>query len=87
MPPFGGRHKNPTSTERRQVIVSSRCEPRDRLWAFGYADLAHLLGVTEERVRNMVCDNELDPGHLEQVCRAWAKRNPGHEYDALVGPP
>lgn len=74
MPSFGGRHANPTPTVRRQVVVSAHCQKRDRLWAFGYADLARLLGVTEERVRNMVCDNALDPGDLEQVCRAWQVR-------------
>jgi hypothetical protein len=71
---FGGRKTNPVPTVTRSVIVSAHCKRRQRLWAFGYADLSRLLGVTEDRVRNMVCDNTLDPGDLEQVCRAWAAR-------------
>ena len=85
MPSFGGRHKNPTSTVSRRVIVSPRCAKRDRLWAFGYADLAHLLGLTEETVRNLVCGNALDPGDLEAVCQAWLRQKMGARLAVDVG--
>jgi prophage antirepressor-like protein len=49
---------------------------RPRMWAFGYADLAELLGITEQSVRNMVAQGKLDPTSLEALCREWAKRHP-----------
>ncbi len=48
-----------------------------KLWAYGYSDLAKLLGVSEGALRARVArrrkkgyTNEL--GSLEGVCRAWA---------------
>lgn len=45
-----------------------------QLWAFSYADLAKLLGVTEQRVRVLVSRGRLDPTSLEGVCRYWEGR-------------
>lgn len=45
-----------------------------RLWAFGYADFARLLGLSESRLRRLVSLGELDLGDLEQVCQRWARR-------------
>lgn len=74
MPSFGGRKKNPSQTKNRQVICSAHCQPKDRLWAFGYTDLAKLLGLKESTLRFMVCDNQFDPLNLDEVCRQWLKR-------------
>jgi hypothetical protein len=47
-----------------------------RLWAFGYATLAKLFGMTEGAVRQAVCDGRLDPSDLEMVCESWMRHNP-----------
>lgn len=81
---FGVRHKNPYPTVTRNVVVSKRCKPRERLWAFGYADLAHLLGLEQGTLRGMVSQGTLDPGELEGLCQYWVERvitlgqMPGH---------
>lgn len=62
----------------RTVEISERVpcgkRVRVRLWAFGYRDLAALLGVTEQRVRVLVSRGRLDPASLEGVCRYWEGR-------------
>lgn len=63
-----------TRTTRRWVIPANRAPRRGRLWAFGYADLAALLGYSEGYLRHLVADGELDPRDLDAVCRAWAAR-------------
>lgn len=61
---------------RRSVITSSplRSGERLRLWAYGYADLAALLGTTEGAVRQLVRRGRLDPKDLRAVCEAWRAR-------------
>jgi len=44
-------------------------------WAFSYADLAALFGMTEGSVRNLIAsDSDLDPEDLQSVCENWLKR-------------
>lgn len=79
---FGtGRHKQPTPTRRRAVIVSKR-KPQRTLWAFGYLDLADLFGVKPATVRHWVCQNQLDPGDLAALCKAWLKRRTDPSWSA-----
>jgi len=47
------------------------------MWAYGYADLAKLLGVTEQAIRQRVTRKQFDPGDLAAVCRAWAQSEDG----------
>lgn len=44
-----------------------------KLWAYGYSDLARLLGVTEGALRARVARG-WDPSDLGRVCAAWACR-------------
>ena len=78
---FGGRHKNPTKTVRRHVIIT-KLKPQRTLWAFGYLDIAALLGVKPATVRTMVCTNQLDPGDLAALCKAWLKRHTDPSWSA-----
>lgn len=58
----------------RRVIVSRLVRRgRTRLWAYGYADLAMLLGVSEGAVRQLVRRGKLDPSSLASVV-AFASR-------------
>ena len=41
---------------------------RARLWAYGYSDLARLLGTTEAAMRARVARGTVFPGDLEWVC-------------------
>lgn len=60
-------------SQRRTVIVSGlvpwarKNGGQLRLWAFGYADLAALLGMKEGTVRQAVAEGRLDPGDLVQL--------------------
>ena len=47
---------------------------RDRLWAYGYADLARLFGMTPSAVRQAVYRGSFDPGDLESVMQYAARR-------------
>lgn len=47
-----------------------------KLWAFGYAALAKLLGMKEGAVRQAVSDERLDPADLEMVCESWMRYHP-----------
>jgi len=60
----------------RKVIESGLVPKggRPRLWAYGYADLAELLGTTTEGIRCRVKRGTLDPGDLDDVCRAYHER-------------
>lgn len=61
----------------RRTVLESGLVPRGGrplLWAYGYADLAVLLGTTTAAVRQLVQRGELDPSSLESVCRCWARR-------------
>lgn len=61
----------------RRVVIESGLVPkagRPLLWAYGYADLAALLGTTEEGVRSRVKRGSLDPSSLESIAQAWAGR-------------
>jgi hypothetical protein len=46
------------------------------MWAYGYAELAKLLGMTEQALRARV-SRGWDPGDLERLCREWAATQPG----------
>jgi hypothetical protein len=63
-------------SSRRVVTVSSIAarRGRPRLWAFGYADLALLLGCSEGAVRQLVKRQRLDPRDLASICTAWRAR-------------
>ena len=59
----------------RRVVAYAGKAPRgghSRMWAYGYADLARLLGTTEAAIRQRVARG-WDPGSLEAVCAAWAQ--------------
>ena len=43
----------------------------ERAWAYGYSDIARLLGIQEQTVRKKVSDGKLDPSNLEGLFRAW----------------
>ena len=67
----------PTPFHRRRAVTISPLVPkrgRTQLWAYGYADLAHLTDLTEGTLRNLVFKHKLDPGDLEQICRLWMRR-------------
>ena len=50
---------------RATVTVSDLYTKRDRLWGYGYADLAELFGVKEQTVRQLVCGvSELKAGEV-----------------------
>lgn len=68
------RERHEPDTERRAVVVTGRAPKGARLWAFGYADLAALLGIGEGALRNQVSAGKLDPLDLESICREWARR-------------
>ena len=60
----------------RKVIESGKVPKggRPKLWAYGYEDLAELFGTTVEGIRQRVKRETLDPGDLEDICRAWHER-------------
>ena len=45
-----------------------------RLWAFGYGDLADLLGVTEGTARRLVSRGLMDPSDLKSIFAASGDR-------------
>jgi hypothetical protein len=60
-----------------RTVIESGLVPkggRPRLWAYGYADLAELLGTTQDGVRSRVKRGTLDPGDLVSICEAWQRR-------------
>ena len=61
---------------RRTVIESGKVPKggRPRLWAYGYEDLAELFDTTPEAMRQRVKRGTLDPGDLDDICRAWYER-------------
>jgi hypothetical protein len=62
-------------TKRRVRVETSGLERRRaRLWAYGYADLARLFGMTEGSLRQAVARGRLDPTSLESVMAFAAKR-------------
>lgn len=65
-----------TIKSRRTVEESGKVPKggRPRLWAYGYADLATLFDTTPGAIRARVQRGTLDPGDLEDVCRAWYER-------------
>lgn len=59
---------------RRRVFISPLVRGgRTRLWAYSYADLALLFGMSEDAVRQSVSARTLDPSSLESVL-AFANR-------------
>lgn len=61
----------------RRYVIASKLIPRrgrPRIWAFGYADLARLLGCSEAAVRQLVKRERLNPKDLESVCSVWRAR-------------
>lgn len=69
---------HPTPRRRRTVSTSplTPSRGRPRLWAYGYADLAALLGCTEKAVRHLVARERFDPACLESVMRMALDRKP-----------
>lgn len=62
---------------RRLTVIPCDRVPRkgrSRLWAYGYADLAALLGTTEGAARQAVARGTLNPKDLRAVCEAWQAR-------------
>jgi hypothetical protein len=61
---------------RRMVHVTglSAAGGHSKLWAFGYGDFAHLLGISEDAVRQMVSRGQFAPGDLEAICEFWQQR-------------
>ena len=64
----------------RRVVESSSKPPAKgagrgpRLWAFGYADFARLLGTTEDALRTRAKRGTFDPSDLETVFTEWAEK-------------
>lgn len=56
---------------KRTVALPAGAAKRGRLFAFGYPELAKLLGTTEAALRKRVSRGTLDPSNLEQVCEEW----------------
>lgn len=61
------------------ILCTSTPPPRKgagavRRWAFGYAAVAELLGVSERTARALVRSGKVDPRKLESLCFAWARR-------------
>lgn len=63
---------------RRAVIVSNLVprRGRPRLWGYGYADLALLLGCSEAAVRQLAARRVFDPACLGSVFALWRARSP-----------
>ncbi len=60
----------------RRVVTLSALVPsggRPQLWAYGYADLARLLGLSEAALRQRVRRGTFDPGDLAAVVEMAAK--------------
>lgn len=68
----------PETKTRRFVHVSDRVPRRGRptLFAYGYADLAELFGLGEQRLRQMATEG-FNFSDLEEVCREWLRRRAG----------
>lgn len=49
------------------VTTTGREKPRAKLWAYGYAELALLFGMTENAVRQAVNRGAFDPASLADV--------------------
>jgi len=65
----------PRMGKSRRTVTYQGKAPRgghSRLWAYGYADLARLLGTTEQALRARVARG-WDPSDLGSVCREWAR--------------
>lgn len=45
-----------------------------RRWEYGYAELATLLGMSEEAVRQAVSRGMLNPASLDSICSYWSLR-------------
>lgn len=56
------------------VQTTGREKARARLWAYGYADLALLFGMSENAVRQAVKRGAFDPASLESVVDFSNKR-------------
>lgn len=59
-----------------------RTGPR-KLWAFGYADLADLLGVHPGSVRRLVARGKLDPGDLRSLVEVALGKKGGRRRFAM----
>lgn len=70
----GHRHHRRTRGLCSHVPTTRSRGGRRALWAFGYDDLAALLGVTTRTARRMVRTGAIDPADLEQLTAAWEKR-------------
>ena len=70
-------HAPKPTTSRRNVITSGLVprHGRPRLWAYGYADLAKLFGISEGAVRQLVAAKRFEPSSLASIV----------EYSARLG--
>jgi hypothetical protein len=59
---------------RRTVRVSSKTGQKNwsKLWAYSFADLADLFGISEAGVRRAIAQKRLDPDSIQSICRYWA---------------
>lgn len=55
--------------------IDEPAKQRRRSWSFGYAELAALLDMSEEAVRQVVVRGVLDPSSLASICSLWALRD------------
>jgi hypothetical protein len=58
-------------TLRRRVRTEAKRGAR--VWGYGYAQLAELLGTSEDAVRQQASRGVLDPSKLESICARWAE--------------
>lgn len=63
-----------SGSRRVKVATSGRERPRAKLWAYGYADLALLFGMTEGAVRQAVRRGAFDPRSLESIFEHLQRR-------------
>lgn len=62
------------SLPRRAVVIARKLRKKQRvkLWAFGFAEMAALVGKSEQAVRLDVCRGRVDPSDLGSLLR-WVE--------------
>ena len=81
--------KHRKGATRRHVYVSKRTPNKGttKLWAYGYADIAHLLGLEVEKVLGLVKYGKLKISTLEDLCAEFMKRRCVNDNPAdFLGP-
>lgn len=61
------------------MVTLCKCvrKPGVKLWAFSYADLSYVLGVSDKTIRRYMKDNLLDPTDLQSIIRCYNDMNKG----------